>query len=403
MRRTCPASWLTLVVLVSALTALAWTPVPLQHGASRDLVYPKVQASIVFSHASHEARGTPCITCHAQAKSSTRVVDRLVPVGQTCDACHGPMHTAVRSPALADVATGPATRAECTKCHGAATPAPTPWPQARLTAFSHKKHGDMGMACAGCHGDLSHVDLATERNMPSMAQCQTCHSAGSKSALAAPSQSACTSCHERDGSGRMRTQFPEGQLRPEHIGVGLAHTADFARMHASSARSDGATCNTCHSPESCTDCHAGRTKPHGVHAGDVLRTHGVDAKLAAQNCASCHRTESFCAPCHAATGVASGAPSATRATGRQHPSKNVFINGRGPESHAMQATQNLATCTSCHAPQDCTSCHGSQGIGGGVNPHGSGFASRCGVLKRANSASCIQCHLASDPKLSQCQ
>ena len=239
--------------------------------------------------------------------------------------------------------------------------------------------------------------------MPSMAQCQSCHSATSKSPLAAPRQSACTSCHERDTTGRMRTQFPEGTLKPEHMNASMAHTADFGRTHGSSARSDGTTCNSCHSPESCTDCHAGRSKPRNVHAGDVLRTHGVDAKLAAQNCASCHRTESFCAPCHAATGVAAGSPSTTRATGRQHPDKGVFVSGRGPESHAVQAAQNLATCTSCHTPQDCTSCHASRGIGGGVNPHGAGFADRCRALQRANGASCTQCHSPSDPKLGMCR
>lgn len=387
-------------MLLAGLGGAAWTPVRPSAMPARDLVYPPVRSSVIFSHASHAARGTPCSQCHSRAATSTTVADRLVPTGSACDGCHGSKHAGVDSAG----APLPTADASCAKCHGNTQPAPAQWPSARLSAFSHKKHGGFGMSCSGCHGDVAHAELATEKHMPSMALCQSCHAPGSKSPLAAPRQSSCTSCHEGTANGRIRTEFPEGKLRPQHMGAMLSHNADFSRTHASAARSNPSSCTSCHAPESCTDCHAGRTKPQSVHAGDVLRTHGVEAKLReAQACASCHRTESFCVPCHAATGVAANAPAGTRASGRMHGDKNAFVYGRGPASHAVQAAQNLPSCTSCHAPQDCTSCHATRGIGGGVNPHGPGFADRCAALARANSASCTQCHLPGDSKLGACR
>lgn len=390
MRRT----HLFLMAALGAGIAAAWKPTRAR-APSRDLIYPVARSTIVFSHAKHQARGASCISCHAEAAISNKVADRLVPTGKTCDRCHGAQHP--EPPAVA--ALGPS----CKLCHGDAIPAPAAWPNAQLSAFSHKKHGQMGLSCQRCHGDLQRTDLATEKDLPSMALCLTCHTPNSKSALAAPKLSDCKSCHPTEASGRLKTDFADGALRPEHIGAAIAHDADFGRNHATVARAQGQTCTTCHTAESCTDCHAGRTRQREVHPGDFLRTHGVEARLGAQTCTNCHRTESFCAPCHAATGVASSSPSATRASGKMHPSKETFMTGRGPESHAVQAAQNLASCTSCHTPSDCTSCHASRGIGGGVNPHGADFSSRCKSLLRANRSACTSCHADGDTKLGMCK
>nr|MBA3821880.1 cytochrome c3 family protein [Deltaproteobacteria bacterium] len=142
-----------------------WSPV----------MYPAQQLPLIFSHARHLGRGTPCAACHAAATTSRSAVDNLLPTEAACRACH-PIDRAEPERVVAG-----APPARCAACHLGYAPGQ---PVARVIVttpplkFDHAAH--VATPCATCHGDLTRVDLATRRQLPTMASCLTCHRAGAQ-------------------------------------------------------------------------------------------------------------------------------------------------------------------------------------------------------------------------------
>ena len=127
-----------------------------------------------FSHRDHlrlEAKLT-CVTCHADAASSTKVEDNLLPSGEVCLTCH---------------------RAQI-----------NPPPATKVAKFSHQLHLKMGNIapliakaidsgqylappgdtrrrldtknpCEACHRGLEESEQVSASNMPRMADCLVCH------------------------------------------------------------------------------------------------------------------------------------------------------------------------------------------------------------------------------------
>lgn len=56
--------------------------------------------------------------------------------------------------------------------------------------FSHKEHGDKGVACEACHGPVRERDVIRKEKDISMAACMDCHRARQAS-------NACNYCHEQ--------------------------------------------------------------------------------------------------------------------------------------------------------------------------------------------------------------
>src|SRR5262245_22486839 len=106
--------------VVVALTLVCVGAVVLAGGESSTqspVVYPPQRLPIVFSHATHLARGTPCEACHAAARTSRSAVDNLIPTEAECRACHAidrTQPTKVATPVAA-----------CTACHPGYTPGAT--------------------------------------------------------------------------------------------------------------------------------------------------------------------------------------------------------------------------------------------------------------------------------------
>jgi hypothetical protein len=350
------------------------------------VVYPPQRLPLIFSHAKHLARGTTCTQCHPAATTSRSAVDNLIPTEAACRACHAidrndPTKTA--TPAAA-----------CTACHPGFTPSQ---PVDRIYVmpapikFDHAAHAKQ--TCESCHGDLRKVDLATTRQLPTMASCLTCHTSGSE-------QRQCTSCHLAQVAGLMETKFPHGELMPLQSGLGDEHGPGFVTDHKQQARRTDATCNACHDQSECVECHQGVVKPADFHQGNYLLVHATEAKRGRPDCSACHRAETFCVACHERSGLGTRAGSSfnSRDPDQQFHPPGWASQGAGPNLHAAVAKRSIGSCASCHREEDCLQCHSAEATSLRVSPHPPGWrgSSRCRALDRGNRRMCLRCHITQD-------
>jgi hypothetical protein len=366
---------------LAAAAGLGQSPLP------SHVVYPAQTLPLSFSHARHQAReALPCTRCHADAVSSTRASDDLMPAERDCAGCHA-------------VPAGGQPAGQCQLCHpgwdGKDRPPLMVVPTAALK-HSHALHAKAGVPCADCHADLSTVGLATRAQLPRMVTCIECHDRRGVPAR-------CGTCHPTEASGRLVTSLPGGPLVPTTGPE--AHDLGFERRHATVARASGASCDSCHGERFCLDCHDGKLKPVSIHPADYARVHAVEARRNSPDCSSCHRVTTFCTGCHARTGVMpepktsrfpavrEGAPVGSP---RFHP-PGFSGQTRTAEHHAFAAQRNLTACVSCHREDFCMSCH-RQRPGGpmATSPHGPAWtgSARCRTIERKNPRLCVRCHVA---------
>ncbi len=349
----------------------------------------KQPPKIKFSHQFHvKEAGVACVDCHGSAAVSSKASDNLLAKMEACKTCHEEQLTS-----------------NCTYCHTStdstsytATSSPV-----RELLFSHQKHvEDQKVACETCHTVLDKADGSTGDLVPAMSACATCHND-------VKATGACEKCHTNLAA-----------LRPaEH------NRTDFVREHKQSARMSDATCGTCHTQETCIDCHNGSelvkvdvpgrdlvsqhsprllaidrgqgmqlTKMHDLN---FRFTHGIAAKGKTLECQTCHSNEQFCSSCHQAGGnVNQGAfkPSSHSVSG--------FITlgvGSGGDEHARQAKRDIETCAACHSAEGtdavCMTCHTDDDGIKGTDPktHDRGFMSdNHGLWHTDPGANCYTCH-----------
>ncbi len=370
-------------------------------------VFPPQDLTIRFNHKFHVVeQKLKCETCHKGATTSQSVQDVLTPQGTTCDACHGTDHSDSNKVQAGDDASG-----KCNWCHLGYQPgdgnrvAKFRIPRPNMV-FNHKKHVDRNIKCAQCHGDVQEIELATRDQMPRMRGCFGCHQ-HPDAAARGDAKSSCDTCHIKGGStegGRLKTAFASGTMVPPRWLHNAQHSPDFIQRHKYVAANDSQFCANCHKEDFCVGCHDGRVRPRSIHPNDYLSMHAVEARLAMQKCTSCHREQSFCLQCHQRLGVSMSGPPAVREAGRFHPPKTEWSDApRRPGHHAFEAMRNLNACVSCHIERDCVVCHGGQGIGGGFNPHMSGFIGGCSTQFRRNPRPCFVCHDPGASVLQRCQ
>jgi hypothetical protein len=354
------------------------------------IVYPPQRLPLIFSHQRHLARGAACAGCHPAATTSTSAVDTLIPTEAACRGCH-PIDRAEPARAIAG-----APPAACRACHAgylAGAVVDRVYVPPPAIKFSHAAHA--ATPCARCHGDLvaDGVDLATVRQLPTMASCLGCHDDGRR-------ERACTRCHLAELGGRMQQRFPQGALVPTRDDLGVAHGPGFATHHTEAARRPEASCTACHDRSECVDCHQGTIKPTDFHPGDYLMTHAIEARRGTPDCAACHRAETFCVACHERAGIGTRATTDFNAVdpGRAFHAAGWASAGPGPNLHAAAARRAITSCASCHREEDCLRCHSAELGGPKVSPHPAGWrgSSRCRALDRGNRRMCLRCHVTSD-------
>jgi len=382
------ARYLPMIVLIAGLGgALAdgggdrgdeWSPI----------VYPLQRLPLIFSHAKHLGRGATCATCHPAAASSRSAVDNLIPTELECRACH-PIDRADPEKVIAG-----APPAQCRACHVGWSP-DRPVERVYLTPtplkFAHAAHAKT--PCGGCHGDMTRVELATRRQLPTMTSCLTCHTNGTN-------ERRCSDCHVTKLGGLIETDFPHGSLVPRHTGLGDAHAPGFANDHKQEARQVDATCTACHDRSTCIACHQGITKPTEFHPGNYVLTHTVEAKRGTPDCSACHRAQSFCVGCHERSGVGLRGRTDFNSVDPArafHPAGWASRVG-GPNRHSSEARRNVASCASCHREDDCLTCHSAELGSLRASPHPKGWrgSTRCRALDRGNRRMCLKCHVTQD-------
>jgi hypothetical protein len=378
-------AWLSILVglciaaLCGAVLAQNRPVTGTQHNGVSHAIFPTQTLPVHFDHGRHlRIAGVTCVRCHTGAATSEQARDRLVPGEATCTPCH---------------AVNRANLDGCERCHQgwnrtqglriARVDIPTP-----NLRFSHRTHVARGQRCESCHGDMTHVGLATRLQLPTMASCLSCHRSGGTAS------GTCATCHLTQPDGTLQTRFAEGSLNPPSWMRGLHHDADFWFVHRRSAAEDPTRCAVCHRDDECAACHDGRVRDRRTHPNDYLTLHAVDARTQGDRCTSCHRQTTFCVACHQRIGAAMDSAPAARSQVRFHPAAEVWT-GRVVTSrhHGAEARRSLNACVSCHAERDCVTCHASTRLGGGgFSPHGPGFANRCAALLRASDRPCRQCH-----------
>lgn len=412
-------------------------------GERSRVIYPDQTIPLRFSHKNHLAKDIACDSCHQAALTSTSARDRLLPTEEDCAVCH-PID---RANPYKKTDAAPAT---CATCHvgvpsepGPETPAAgkdfesliarivIPDPNLK---FNHKQHLDKQVPCATCHGDLSKVDLATRAQLPTMAQCLSCHdglmvpgkSPRPAEASPAPTDSSqkpepksamlsgrtprgpsprCNTCHLQQSDGLLATRFPTGVLAPSGTLRGDVHGMDWKRNHRQPALNDPEYCGACHNQSWCQSCHNGVVRPLDLHGGDYISRHPIEARRNQPDCGSCHRRQTFCLGCHERLGVVShsslpGSPpigSFFPGSSRRFHPEGWASPIAGASHHSWEAQRNLRTCTSCHREETCIDCHSSLPGGRfsiGKNPHGPDWLSsgRCQSIQSRNARVCLKCH-----------
>jgi hypothetical protein len=344
---------------------------------------------IKFSHQFHvKEAGVACVDCHSDVSKSTKSADNLLAKQEACRSCHEDQLTN-----------------NCTYCHTSAdstkyiaTPSPV-----RDLVFSHQQHVDrQKVSCETCHTILDKTGSATGDLVPAMTTCMTCHD-GVK--VASP----CETCH---------TNF--AALRPKDH-----NQTDFIHEHKRTARMADAKCGTCHSQETCIDCHNGsdlvkvnvpgrdlvsqqsprltaNDRGQGmrltkVHDLNFRFTHGIAVKNKTLECQTCHNETEFCTPCHEAGGninKGSFKPSSHTEAGF-----TTFGVGSGGGEHARQARRDIESCAMCHSSDGadpvCIRCHTDADGVKGTDPrtHDPGFmATNHGIWHSDAGANCYVCH-----------
>jgi predicted CXXCH cytochrome family protein len=329
-------------------------------------IRPTSQAH-TFEHRAHVSKGVNCKTCHAGIQDAGDEGPLHLPSAQTCLGCHQKPHDA----------------RDCGTCHGEAHVRGGAELARRHLRFEHKKHLALGTVngdCVRCHDDVGLEKPETLR--PKMAQCFSCHAHEKQWSV-------------RDCDGCHVDLENENTLPATH----LVHEGDWIREHGARAASARDLCAACHSERSCASCHGVGTVPalparlafdevrlSGLHRAGFRARHADEARADPGLCTTCH-SEQSCSECHAKKNVAPGA-----APRSPHPQGWVGI-GRGGGDHGVQARLDPASCASCHGgagEQLCVGCHRVGGPGG--SPHGRGFSSKKDKLR---DVPCRQCHGAS--------
>lgn len=283
----------------------------------------------------------------------------------------------------------------CEKCHQMDDE------EAKGVRVSHKKHLDKGVSCQDCHFGLVHLANEAKPGDERFHQiCLTCHDA-QQVVLKANGSTSCTACH-----GDLTKITPAD------------HSADWMGQHGNAAKT-GQSCGQCHQADSagphgpminpvlfvpsqkndaCATCHQA-PMPHKT---PYLLFHGTDARaLGGATCATCHSPETtatpqprhasanFCASCHSNVTM-------------PHEKNWLSVHGQ-----AAGASDNPA-CTTCHSSANrvnptanyaandfCFKCHAGYDM-----PHTEKFNADHGRLAHKAGISCLVCHSALNPVVS---
>lgn len=319
-----------------------------------------------FEHRQHVTEGIACTVCHQGIPEAGEEGELHLPDKTVCMDCHEDPHDTN----------------ECSDCHGLDFTTTRVGMAKHYLRFQHSEHlmlPETSGNCARCHQDVRHSKGTL---LPKMGVCLSCHAHEDSF-----DHADCDGCHQN-----LKAEMPQPQ---SHI----VHGPNYAEQHSADAAANRALCETCHSQSQCASCHGvnvaalparlnfDRPQLGGMHRAGFRSRHGREALADGAMCVTCH-TENSCNDCHAEVGLAAGAGGI--GTGRNpHPPGWLSLGGGGGE-HGVAARQDPVSCAGCHGgagEQLCVDCHRVGGIGGNIHPPG--FDSS---LDRRADQPCVQCH-----------
>ena len=323
--------------------------------------------------------------------------------------------------------------------------------------FSHSTHVvDAEMACASCHGPLTGKGFQTpdheactechkdevESDKMTQETCGMCHKVKNLDDISATPpvtgvsrgvfvhtaalSNLCQTCHgqllrpgqdfvppmTRTAILGMRTRAHALKMACDACHLGMdptvmpaSHDVHWTRRHGMQGEQEGELCSTCHSEQSCRECHQ-TMEPQSHNTQWRLVTHGIQAGWDRQRCQTCHEPD-FCTSCHAevsprshsagweqrhcyqchsSSGAGTGCAVCHEASIESHPN---------PHAAGWQSRH----CTTCHAgsaeEQQCRLCHPGN-VAEHVNPHSAGWSTRhcttCHAGSNEEQTLCRQCH-----------
>jgi hypothetical protein len=354
-----------------------------------------------------------CATCHLPlaetAFPAERILELPIPPNHESDGFLPQTHGALAKESVASCSTCH-TRERCTSCHvNAATvqaiaQVPAAGPALALPRFAARYPAPSSHQSRGWiedHPEIASVQACSTCHTRD--DCQTCHRAALPAVVAAlPARRDV----EAPGVTTLLAVVPASHSDP-----------GFARNHGPLAATSLSACTTCHTRESCADCHdrtalidvtiadaprsttpppvadslerGVRTVEPGTrfHPPTFLLRHSATAYGRRLECANCHDARVFCRDCHTQSGISTvGGTGRLRST--FHDAEPLWLL-----RHARAARQGLESCTACHSQRDCLQCHSQLGAFR-VNPHGDDFDPR--RAQRRNPVICFACHVT-DP------
>lgn len=221
--------------------------------------------------------------------------------------------------------------------------------------FSHKRHVDAKVQCGSCHKGIEKSKKVTAAVRVTMKDCMDCH-AKQKVGVRDNAKDSCLVCHT----------YITREWKPAN------HQDNWKELHGREAgfvaKGSTASCDLCHTQQSCTKCHR-EEAPKNHTDYWRLRGHGVMAEMD-RSCKVCH-TEDFCVRCHRTTAPQNhrGDFETNHCTSCHFPLRDntCFVCHKGTPSHNAAAP----TVPNTHAPTliSPTDCQSSTCHGGLLAPH----------------------------------
>jgi len=282
----------------------------------------------VFPHRIHtEDHQLSCTTCHSGARTAA---EAGMPPPELCAPCHDeidkgkPVERTVMG--LFD--------------SSGQWLGPKSLPLADEIRFSHDAHVARGLDCAACHSDPD-APRDTARPLLAKRDCMACHESQGAS-------TACATCH---------TDVDQAWMPPSHLHNWSEHHGIVARDPSEASVDD---CSLCHEPtSSCRTCHLTQApRDHGNHFR--RRGHGIAASIDRARCATCHTPDS-CQQCHQVTRPSSHRAGFGGTASRHCGSCHLPVEDTGCATcHKATPSHDLATpLPPSHLPSmNCRACHG---------------------------------------------
>ncbi|MDZ7372725.1 MAG: cytochrome c family protein [candidate division KSB1 bacterium] len=247
------------------------------------------------------------------------------------------------------------------------------WGQSRkeLIKFSHRKHvREVGAECNVCHAEAAESKESSDRLLPTMEQCGSCHDV--------TDEKQCLLCHVsqdrlealanpvRSFRFSHATHVAETRLQclACHKGIDEVDLGDGKKIPPRES------CNVCHNgtlvSQECQLCHVGEVEILPLdHASDWAHEHMVRLRAGGEkDCAHCHQNRE-CQDCHEAVDLVTAKvlPTEYFASFRPASGQTPLVLSRVHDLnyrfwHSLEAEGKAEQCQVCHeGNRTCVECH----------------------------------------------